>query len=34
MKAKPGVKVAVLGATPKEDRYSFKAVRLLKQKGF
>lgn len=34
MKAKPGVKVAVLGASPKEDRYSFKAVRLLKQNGF
>ncbi len=34
MKAEPGVKVAVLGASPKEDRYSFKAVRLLKEKGF
>jgi len=34
MKAEPGVKVAVLGASPKEERYSFKAVRLLKQNGF
>ena len=34
MKAQPGVKVAVLGASPKEDRFSFKAVRLLKQNGF
>jgi len=25
---------AVLGATPKEDRYSFKAVRMLKEHGF
>ncbi len=34
MKAEPGVKVAVLGASPKEDRYSFKAVHLLKQNRF
>ncbi|MFH2049876.1 MAG: CoA-binding protein [bacterium] len=34
MKAQPGVKVAILGASPKEDRYSYKAVRLLKQNGF
>jgi predicted CoA-binding protein len=33
-KAKPGSTVAVLGASPKEDRFSFKAVRLLKQHGF
>ena len=26
--------VAVLGASPKEDRYSFKAVRMLKEHGF
>jgi uncharacterized protein len=26
--------VAVLGASPKEDRYSFKAVHLLKEYGF
>lgn len=25
---------AVLGATPKEDRYSFKAVRMLKEHGY
>lgn len=34
MKAEPGVKVAVLGASPKEDRYSFKAVHRLKENGF
>ncbi len=27
-------RVAVLGASPKEDRYSFKAVRMLKEHGF
>ncbi|UCG62978.1 MAG: CoA-binding protein [Candidatus Zixiibacteriota bacterium] len=27
-------KAAVLGASPKEDRYSFKAVRMLKEHGF
>jgi hypothetical protein len=32
-KAAPGSTVAVLGATPKEDRYSFKAVRMLKEHG-
>lgn len=32
-KAAPGSTVAVLGATPKEDRYSFKAVRMLKEQG-
>lgn len=26
--------VAVLGASPKEDRFSFKAVRMLKEHGF
>ena len=26
--------VAVLGASPKEDRYSFKAVRMLKEHGY
>lgn len=33
-KASPGTKAAVLGASPKEDRYSFKAVRMLKENGF
>ena len=32
-KANPGSRVAVLGASPKEDRYSFKAVRMLKEHG-
>lgn len=32
-KAHPGSTVAVLGASPKEDRYSFKAVRMLKEHG-
>ncbi len=32
-KAHPGSTVAVLGASPKEDRYSFKAVRMLKESG-
>ncbi len=31
--AKAGSRVAVLGASPKEDRYSFKAVRMLKEHG-
>ena len=29
-----GVAVAVLGASPKEDRYSFKAVRMLREHGY
>lgn len=33
-KATPGAHVAVLGASPNEDRYSFKAVHLLKEHGF
>jgi len=33
-KAPVGSKVAVLGASPKPDRFSFKAVRLLKEHGF
>lgn len=33
-KAKSGTKAAVLGASPKEDRYSFKAVHMLKEHGF
>jgi uncharacterized protein len=32
-KARPGSAVAVLGASPKEDRYSFKAVRMLREHG-
>lgn len=32
-KATPHSRVAVLGASPKEDRYSFKAVHLLKENG-
>ncbi len=32
-KAVAQAKVAVLGASPREDRYSFKAVRLLKEYG-
>ncbi len=32
-KAVAQAKVAVLGASPKEDRYSFKAVHLLKEYG-
>lgn len=32
--AAPGSRVAVLGASPKEDRYSFKAVRMLKEHGY
>jgi predicted CoA-binding protein len=32
-KAAPNSTVAVLGASPKEDRYSFKAVRMLKEHG-
>jgi len=32
-KAKPNSTVAVLGASPKEDRYSFKAVHMLKENG-
>ena len=33
-KAVAGSNVAVLGASPKEERYSFKAVRLLKENGY
>ncbi|MEW6412455.1 MAG: CoA-binding protein [Candidatus Zixiibacteriota bacterium] len=33
-KAPPSSRAAVLGASPKEDRYSFKAVRMLKEHGF
>lgn len=33
-KASKGSSVAVLGASPKEERYSFKAVRMLKEHGF
>ncbi len=33
-KAKPETTAAVLGASPKEDRYSFKAVHMLKEHGF
>lgn len=33
-KAAKGTKAAVLGASPKEDRYSFKAVHMLKEHGF
>ncbi len=32
-KAPENSSVAVLGASPKEDRYSFKAVRMLKEHG-
>ena len=32
--AAPGSKVAVLGASPKEERYSFKACVMLKEHGF
>lgn len=32
-KAPAGSKVAVLGASPKPDRFSFKAVRMLKEYG-
>lgn len=32
-RAKPNSRVAVLGASPKEDRYSFKAVKMLKEHG-
>lgn len=32
-RAKAHARVAVLGASPKEDRYSFKAVRMLKEYG-
>ena len=31
--APAGSRVAVLGASPKEDRYSFKAMRMLKEHG-
>jgi predicted CoA-binding protein len=34
IKAPAGSKVAVLGASPKPDRFSFKAVRMLKEHGF
>lgn len=33
-KAPAASKAAVLGASPREDRYSFKAVRMLKEHGF
>ena len=33
-RAKAGVNVAVLGASTDEERYSFKAVRMLKEHGF
>lgn len=33
-KAPAGSKVAVLGASPKPDRFSFKAVRMLKEHGY
>ena len=33
-KAQPGVKVAVLGASPKEERYSYQAVKMLGEHGF
>lgn len=33
-KAPSASSAAVLGASPKEDRYSFKAVRMLKEHGF
>jgi predicted CoA-binding protein len=33
-KATDGASVAVLGASPKPDRYSFKAVRMLREHGF
>ena len=33
-KAPTGSKAAVLGASPKPDRYSFKAVRMLREYGF
>ena len=33
-KAPAASKAAVLGASPKEDRYSFQAVRMLKEHGF
>lgn len=33
-KAASGTKAAVLGASPKEERYSFKAVHMLKEHGF
>lgn len=33
-KAEKGTYVAVLGASPNEERFSFKAVRMLKDNGF
>jgi len=33
-KATAGARVAVLGASTKEERYSFKAVQMLKEHGF
>jgi predicted CoA-binding protein len=33
-RAQTGSNVAVLGASPNEERYSFKAVRMLKEHGF
>jgi predicted CoA-binding protein len=33
-KAPPGSRAAVMGASPNEDRYSFKAVRMLKEHGY
>jgi predicted CoA-binding protein len=32
--AQPGITTAVLGASPNEERYSFKAVRMLREYGF
>lgn len=33
-RATTGSRVAVLGASPKEDRYSYKAVKMLSEHGF
>lgn len=33
-KATPGGNVAVLGASPKEERYSYKAIKMLSEHGF
>ena len=32
--AQPGITTAVLGASPNKERYSFKAVRMLREYGF
>lgn len=34
LRAETGARVAVLGASTNEERYSFKAVRMLKEHGF